>query len=326
MSHKVESMAWANEVPWHGLGVQVADTLTPAQMLKASQCDWTVSKRRIYMDGKDQHGKAAKIEVPQEFALVRDSDQSVLSMVGSSYEPVQNETVFEFFKDFCKAGKLKIETAGSLWGGRYVWVLARVNADFQVGKSDEVRPYILMMSPHVFGKALLFQYTPIRVVCWNTLTYALGEKLRGDGSGFRILHSQDFKVKSEEAKLALKLALDQTTEFKAASILLAKKRATDEKVGEFFLRVLRPTATKTELADMKKTPVLVPKFQLALEKAPGAQLVTAKGTWWGALNAVSYIIDHEIGRDRQTGLKNAWLGYHANTKMRALKLAMEYAK
>ena len=33
MAHAVETMAYAGEVPWHGLGKQVLPDLTPEQML-----------------------------------------------------------------------------------------------------------------------------------------------------------------------------------------------------------------------------------------------------------------------------------------------------
>lgn len=323
MAHKVETMAWANEVPWHGLGDMVDGKQTPAQMCKASKTNWTVSKQALYVMKGGKH-----VAVPGEFALMRDSDGTVFDIVGDVYKPVQNEQVFEFFKKFCDAGHMTMETAGSLWGGRYVWVLARINKDFAIGKTDEVRPYLLIMSPHQHGKSLLMQYTAIRVVCWNTLTMAIGASLKGDGQGFRMPHSQAFDVKKEEAEKVLKLMVDQTAEFKQASELLAKKKVTKEKVEQFFIDVLSPKKTddKSEEKETKRTPVLLPKFRAALEHAPGAQLATAKGTWWGALNAVTYIIDHEVGSDRQTALKGAWLGNHANTKRRALAMAIERAK
>lgn len=323
MTDAVETMAFANELPWHGMGVQVKPNITPAAMLKAAKLDWGVVKSQTYIDVA---GKMVKID--GQFALVRDSDNQILSpSVGAKYKPVQNVETLNFFKEFCEAGKMTLETAGSLWNGRYVWALARLGKDFSIGKGDEVRPYVLIMSPHVFGKALIMQYTPIRVVCWNTLNLALGSSLKGDGTGFRMPHSRDFKVEAEVAKQVLGLASKQTDEFKAASIVLSKKKATKEKVEEYFCRVLDFDPKDKEVkAGKVRTPVMLPKFRAALERAPGADMITAKGTWWGALNAVTYIVDHDTGRDRQTALKNAWIGNHANTKRQALELAIEYAK
>lgn len=323
MTDAVETMAWANQVPWHGLGVQVKPNITPAAMLKAAKLDWEVLKSQKFVQLDDK-----MVKLDGQYALIRSTDGRVLTpSVGAKYKPVQNADTLNFFKEFCEAGKMTMETAGSLSNGQYVWALARLGKDFSVGKEDEVRPYVLIMSPHVFGKALIMQYTPIRVVCWNTLNMALGAGLRGDGTGFRMPHSRDFKVEAEVAKQVLGLASKQTEEFRAASIVLAKKKASKEKVEEFFCRVLDFDPKKDKDADGKvRTPVMLPKFRAALEHAPGAQMVTSKGTWWGALNAVTYIVDHVNGKNRQTALKNAWLGNHANTKRTALDLAIEYAK
>lgn len=321
MAHKVETMAYAGETPWHGLGFKTHNKMTPKQMQGVSQTDWTVSKRPIHFDSK---GKM--IPIPGQFAIVRDSDESVLTMVGSTYKPVQNEQMFDFFTKFTKAGHMTMETAGSLAGGKYVWALARVGKDFKIGaggkKPDNVAPFLLILSPHVHGKALVMQYTAIRVVCWNTLNMALGSMLKGSKHAFKMAHSSKWEVEKEEAEKVLGIAMAQTEEFKDASNLMAKTKAKKEDVEAFFKRVLR-----VELfPDKKKVPVMLPKFRAALEKAPGASLASAAGTWWGALNAVTYVVDHETGVTRDTALRGAWIGNHAQTKRRALSLALELAK
>lgn len=318
MAHRVETMAFANEVPWHGLGFNEKATASVAQWMKSSKTNWGVSKIPVTITLP----KKGLTTVKGEFALVRDSDESVLSMVGATYKPVQNAEVFEFFRKFCEAGHMTMETAGSLSNGRYIWVLARVGNNFAIGPTkarDEIRPYLLIMSPHVFGKALTIQYTTVRVVCWNTLNMALGSGLKGDGTGYRMLHSKKWEFAKEEAEHALGLAMKQTAEFKEAAAFLATKKAAEKQVEDFFKDVLRVKA------DAKKAPVAINKFRAALEGAPGAQLVTAKGTWWGALNAVTYIADHANGSKRETALTNAWTGHQRGIKRRALKLALEAA-
>jgi phage/plasmid-like protein (TIGR03299 family) len=326
----VETMAYAGEVPWHGLGNKVSNKLSPAMMLKAAQLDWTVSKRETAF--KTKSGKWEPRT--DEFALVRDSDEFRLSNVGLTYKPVQNEEALDFFKKFVVAGKMEMETAGALWGGRYVWALARLGHDFKLAKGDEVRGYLLLSQPHVFGKAMVIQFTPIRVVCWNTLTYAIGADLKGKAGAFTMPHSTKFddsvKKRAEEA---LGLATHQMDEFKQAATLLAKKKATPKSVEEYFCNVLefdpktkQVKAKPTDETKVQREPRMLPQFREALEKAPGQDLSTAKGTWWGALNAVTYVVDHEMGRDRSTALRNAWLGHSAKVKRRAVTLALEEAK
>ena len=110
MSHEVETMAYANETPWHGLGTPVADNLTPAQMLEAAGLNWQVKKKALVVDELDH-------VLSSHYALVRDTDSKILGVCGSDYNPTQNQEVFEFFDKFCKAGDMKMETAGSLHGG-----------------------------------------------------------------------------------------------------------------------------------------------------------------------------------------------------------------
>lgn len=321
MTAAVETMAYANEVPWHGLGNKVTDKMSPAQMLKAAELDWTVDKQDIFL-------KSGK-KIPNQFALVRSTDKTVLSVVGSTYKPVQNEIALDFFKKFTDAGHMHMETAGSLWYGRYVWALARLGSDFKLAGGDEVRGYLLVSQPHVRGKAMVIQFTPIRVVCWNTLTYALGGSLNGKGgSSFRMPHSQEFnddiRAAAEEA---LGLAGDQQKEFQEAATLLAKKKAKPEQVEEYFCEILKfdpKKADKTKKGELK-VPRALPKFQAALTYAPGQQMPSATGTWWGAYNAVSYVVDHQMGKERDTALRNAWLGAAARTKRRAFNLALDKA-
>jgi phage/plasmid-like protein (TIGR03299 family) len=335
MAHGIETTAWKGEKPWHGLGVEVTQDLSPAEMMQAAGLDWTVSKRKVYF-AESGDDKAKHKAFPGKFVLTRDSDNQPLDVVGETYKPVQNADAFEFFKKFTDAGHMTMETAGSLWTGRYVWALARLGKDFKLGKNDEVRGFLLLSQPHVHGKAMLMQFTAIRVVCWNTLTFAIGADLRGKGSAFRMPHSTKFdesvKMAAEEA---LGISHKQMDTFKDAATLLSKKKIGDEAVKEYFTEVLqyKPVdPNKAKKLNKKgeeqeaRTPRLLPKFLEALETSPGAAMVTAKGTLWGAVNAVTFTIDHEDGRERSTALRNAWLGHKANIKRRALDLALDRAK
>lgn len=322
MAHNIETTAWATTEPWHGLGEKVSNNLSAEQMLKAAGLDWTVSKRPIF------HKVGDEMQViDKEFVLARDKDNAVLSLTGSMYKPVQNADAMEFFKKFVTEAKMTMETAGSLWGGRYIWGLARVGKDFKLDKTDEVRSYLLLCQPHVFGKAMTIQFTSIRVVCWNTLCFALGESLKGNGSAFRMPHSVEFTngVK-EQAAVALGLATEQMAEFKEAATLLNKAKAEKKEVEEFFCEVLRfdPKTAEKKKDGEEREPKMLPRFREALVHAPGQNL--GVGTWWSAVNAVTYTVDHMTGRERSTALRSAWLGGRAELKRRAFNIALEKAK
>lgn len=322
MSHELESMAWTGETPWHGLGNKVSGNLTPKEMLRAANLNWKVEKKRLVVEG-------TRTKVPDRYALVRSTDKSILSVVGSHYKPVQNEVAADFFKKFVKAGHMSMETMGSLHSGRYIWALARINKDFSIGRgsnADEVRGYLLLLSPHLFGKALILLLTPIRVVCWNTLQLSLG---RAGDSRFSMPHSMEFNEEARKAaEMALGLSQQQMDEFEDAARLLAKKMAKPKAVELYFNEVLE--FDPTEAVKLKDGGIREPKmlvgFRDALVSAPGHDLKTAEGTWWGALNAVTATVDHATGRVRDTALATAWAGYTSVIKRRAFDLAIERAR
>jgi len=325
MTDAVETMAYAKSggLPWHGLGEPVTNKLTPEAMLKVAKIDWTVSKRPVFWDPKGD-GKMVKIDDKE--LLVRDTDQHPLSMVGANWKPVQNLQAVDFMTKFVKEAKMEMETMGSLWYGKYIWALARIKkSDFAIQK-DELRTYILLCSPHVLGHALSISYTNVRVVCWNTLTMALGSSLKGKGKhAFNNPHSIEFTddVKAQAAE-ALGLAVKQTEEFKQVVAMLAKKKAAEDKVEAYFANVMQYDPEKAK-KEGRPEPRIINKFREALVHAPGQDLNTAKGTWWGALNAVTHVVDHNLGRDRDTALRTAWFGQKAGYKRRALDLAMQAA-
>ena len=110
MAHEVETMAYAGAVPWHGLGVAVSNDLAPRQMMEKAGLDWSVEKIPTYARVGDQ-------EIPTGVeALVRSSDNKVLTQVGANWNPVQNEEAFDFFAEYCAAGDMEMHTAGSLKG------------------------------------------------------------------------------------------------------------------------------------------------------------------------------------------------------------------
>jgi len=324
MAHEVESMAWAGDVPWHGLGVQVEHDLTPHEMLVAAGLDWTVSARPLKT--------TTDIPVLDYRVLMRDSDESQFGVCGSNYVPFQNEKVFEFFKKFTDAGHMEMNTAGSLKGGQHVWGLAKINKGFTLPGGDEVEGYLLLSQPHQWGKSLIMKFTPTRVVCNNTLTYALGESSKGQ---FRMPHIQEFDASViAKAEDALGLASNQMDQLKHNAEFLASKEFTDKKVDEYIAKLFQPELLAPSQIKDVKSDVVVDFQQFkrtaslvreAIWKQPGHDLPT-KNTWWAAANAVTYVVDHKLGRERDAAMFNAWFGRNATLKRNAIDLAQEYAK
>lgn len=308
MAHQVETMAYTNQVPWHGLGHYVAKAPDVDGMLKAAQLNWSVEKQPMFL------GDEERTEVPGKSALVRSSDGKVLDVVGSQYKPTQNTEAFEFFREFVDAGGATMETAGSLRGGQFVWGLANLNASFTMAGGDEVKGYLLVASPHKQGKSLLVRFTTVRVVCNNTLTLALGE----GGTEFRMSHRRSFdEVTRTEAKDALGIAREQMGTFERNARKLKRMKMTQREVIEVLAPIYQEKAPVGNIADDFEAngSIRMKRLVDVLSNAPGAQPDNA----WGVLNAVTYYSDHLASRTNDKRLTNAWFGKTANDKERVLE-------
>jgi phage/plasmid-like protein (TIGR03299 family) len=308
MAHEVESMAYSGEVPWHGLGVQVIDDLTPDQMLVKAGLDWTVDKVPTYIDYNDQ-------KIPTEdSALVRSSDGKILSVVSDDWHPVQNHEAFEFFNDFVMAGDMKMHTAGSLKEGKNVWALAKVNESFEILGGDKVDSYLLFSNPHEYGRSIDIRFTPIRVVCNNTLTMALGTS---SDLMVRLNHRRSFD--GEMVKRTLGIAHNKMATYKEAAEFLSSKRYNEESLSN-YLRELFPSLSKENKEVMSRP---AEQVLAVVDTQPGAEF--APGSWWSAFNSVTYATDHLLGHSNESRIQSAWYGQNRQRKINALNKAIEYA-
>jgi phage/plasmid-like protein (TIGR03299 family) len=313
MSHEVETMAYAGELPWHGLGTEVSNELTPLQMMQKAGVDWEVEQQKIVTE--------SGLEINDKVALVRTSDNTLLDVTGKDWKPVQNEEAFTFFSEFVAAGDMEMHTAGSLKEGRNVWALAKVKESFDVFGEDRVDSYLLFSNPHQYGKAVDVRFTPIRVVCNNTLTFSLQSASK---NSVKVGHRTAFDA--DTVKETLGLASEKFAKYKEMAQFLGSRKVTAEALIQYYNDVFPTTSRKEE-----KTPVVVYDDMSkaakmcydALEVQPGAQF--AAGTWWQAFNSVTYYTDHLQGRNSENRLHNQWFGYNQAKKVTAAEKAVAYA-
>jgi phage/plasmid-like protein (TIGR03299 family) len=314
MAHELEivngvaQMAYVGETPWHGLGTRVPADVSPAQMLEKAGLDWTVEKKPLFFDNL---GESQEIE---QRALVRTSDNKVMTIVSDEWKPVQNVEAFEFFNDFVAAGEMSMHTAGSLKDGKMVWALAKVQDSFELFGGDTVESYLLFSNPHEFGRSIDIRFTPIRVVCNNTLTMSLAGQA---SNGVRINHRQTFD--GDLVKEMLGVAKDKLASYKEQAAFLGSKRFSNETLTEYFNRVF-PSLSQ----DKDKVSRQADDAMNYLHSQPGAEF--AEGSWWQAFNTVTYMTDHVMGRSADTRLTSAWYGLNKSKKEKALELAIDYAE
>jgi phage/plasmid-like protein (TIGR03299 family) len=313
MSGEVETMAYAGEVPWHGLGNNVSNDLSPRQIMVESGTDWMVEKigATVKIGGIDKDINRA--------ALVRSSDNKILDTVTREWCPLQNEDAFQFFHDFVMAGDMEMHTAGSLKGGQIVWCLAKIKDGFIVAGKDHVESHLLFTNPHQFGKAIDIRFTPIRVVCWNTLCLAMGTGSTFDQQQVvRLSHRKAFEP--EKAKELLGIAHSKLVTYKEAAEFMAGVRFNDDALNRYFREIFPKKTSKKEEASISRN------HSIALDvirSQPGADM--AEGTWWQAFNAVTYMTDHLMGRAVDSRLQSAWFGSNRDLKTKALTLATAFA-
>lgn len=317
MSHEIElntdgtaRMCYAGQVPWHGLGKVIPSDLTPDQILQEAGLDWTVEKIPAYAT------IAGEKKTVGWSALVRSEDNKVLDVVSDDWNPVQNSEAFEFFNDFIAEGGMTMETAGSLRGGQVVWALAKVQDSFELFGGDRVDSYLHFTNFHKYGCSTDVRFTPIRVVCNNTLTLSLNTKVE---RMVKISHRRQFD--GDNVKLMLGVAQEKLSKYKEMAAFLGSKRYTADSMVDYFKSVFPVSGPDNAKKEISKSA----KISLAtVETQPGAEF--ARGSFWQLFNAVTHYTDHLAGKSADTRLQSAWYGVNKGLKVRALETAIEMAE
>lgn len=319
--HLVESMAYAGQVPWHGLGNPVSPEMTPDEMLLAAGLNWPVHclPGRFKLDGKVYETTEVKI-------LVRDyrGEVEVMGPAGPEYVPVQNKEVVDFFKGFTNEAGVILETAGSLDSGRYVWALARFTQDWTM-MDEKFNNYLLIVSPHIWGRSLKIFYTPIRVVCNNTIMMALrGQSL--SKVSYRHLHHAEFdQGRMKKAREIVGLSQAYADAFQGTAQLLAKIKADEAAAAKFFSKLFVPGLANAKTEEQLDNSQI--QYWMGLRDSQiGGKTEAADGTYWGLFNTVTFAFDHVRGNSVETRLESAWFGTGASKKLEALEVAKELAK
>lgn len=240
MAANVETMFYVRETPWHGLGTRVMEAPTSKEALIAAGLDWKVLQEPIYT------GTEETIEGYR--ANVRETDRRVLGVVSERYKVIQNEEAFAFTDALLGEG-VRYETAGSLQGGRKVWMLAHMPHEYIIS-GERISPYLLFSNTHDGSGAVKVALTPIRVVCNNTLNLALNTAKRC----WTTIHTGDIKNKMQEAKNTLLLAETYMDSLGKEFENLRMKKLSDKQVME-YIEILLPMedgSTPQQIRNMKR--------------------------------------------------------------------------
>lgn len=298
MAHNVESMFSAGRVvPWHyeltkDVTKLIQEAPTSKDALQLAGLDWTVEQKPVYMENG--------IVIPNYKANVRNTDGSCLGIVTDRYKIVQNTEAFEFTDAIVgetENGVVRYETAGSLCGGRKIWLLAKMPTKKIL--DDDVDPYMFFSNSHDGSGAIKIGMTPIRICCANTLAMALNSAKRS----WSTKHVGDMQSKLEEAKLCLQMAdkYMQNLDIEADRLANATlyKEQIDEILDELFPITDNDTDRKKQNVQSAKDSFYVAYFMPDILKFGESA--------WRAVNAMSDMVTHSTPkRNTASYNENRW--------------------
>ena len=288
MAAFVESMVYTREKPWHGLGTKVEEAPTSADALRLAGLDWRVEQKNIQLCGGSK--------IPGYKANVRSTDGKVLGVVSDRYRIVQNADAFEF-TDSIIGGDVRYETAGSLNGGKKIWLLAKLPETEIAG--DKTEPYLCFSNTHDGSGAVRVCMTPIRVVCNNTLNLALDSAKRA----WSVRHTGSLQSKMHEARACLRMANTYMGALAEKADRMANTTITRDQLNRILdeLFPMDEHTTEREKQNIKK---LRDEYMVCYF-AP--DLVKFRDTAWGAYNAMSDMITHNAPlRKTENYRENNW--------------------
>lgn len=306
MGHEIDSstgrpaIAYVGDNPWHGLGEKLPHGAPIEVWLRAARLEWELKRLPVQylVDGRVR-------TMDDRFVLVRNDTHGALSVVSSDYQIVQPKEVLEFYRELMDLYGYALETAGALDGGRKVWALARTGVTDAAdnGGKDKLAAYLLLATSCDKTLATTAAFTSIRVVCKNTLFFAMEDINTERRPQVKVPHNLRFDA--DQVKQELGLMDDAWSGFIAKVRGMVGCRMKRDAASSFFEDLLlQKNGTALSNKARREHEAIVALFG----SAPGQDLDSAKGTLWGAVNAVTYYVDHVRSGSAADRLDSAWFG------------------
>ncbi len=326
------------EKAWHGLGQIVEGYPTSAEALKFAGLDYAVEKRKLFTyDNENQAAdedieiKIPEMEVPNYFATVRTDNETVLGVVGRDYEVVQNTDAFSFFDAIVDGDGIQYETAGALGKGERVFVTAKLPDYIRVGNDDLIEQYLFLTTSHDGFGSITAAFTPIRIVCNNTLNAAL----RNCSNAIKIRHTANAKERLEEAHKLMGITNQLSIQLEEIFNRWTKISITDSEVKKLIQMALVPNKEVLQNIQAGKDDELSTCFKNMTDAAfeyamtnETQQLETTKGSLFGAYNGVTgYFQNIRTYKNDETKLKSLLFGGTGQMRtQKAFNLCEHFAK
>lgn len=308
MAHEITSddqvISARNITPWHGLG-EIKESFDINDLYRIM--GWKVEKIALQtVTGLKTNG----------FATVRmnqdDSNQIVLSTtLTKNYKILQNHQLIDTVKPFVEQGCM-IETAGTLKQGQKVWILLRLSSNIFVSANDEIKTFILVSNDHSGKNAAQIGTVAIRVVCNNTLTQAHSS----DTSNLvKIYHKGDVAGNMDFVASTLDHFNGQFKVYGEQLQKLAGQSITLEQLQAYTRQCFK------EMINMDNEKKITDKVEAVFNN----EIESAKGSVYGAYQAVNWYINHNKDSNLDTKLNSLIYGQKRMLDQRAFKLALDLA-
>jgi len=316
MAHNIneEKRVFTVGKSWHGLGTVVNKEVKASEAIKLAQLDYQVKKSDLFTDDR---------KINSHVAIIREDTKDILGITTPKYQIVQNVDSFSFFDTVVGEGQAIYHSAGALGLGERIWILAKLPNDIIVNKDDIVEKYLCLTTSHDGKSSLQMYFTPVRVVCQNTLNMSMSDSK----NGISIRHSAQYKSRIEEARKVLDISINYYQQFENIIQSMENRPMQDKELNEYFDKILGVNDDK-EISTRKENQKsdLVSLF----EHGKGQKLGN-KHSLWKAYNAVTEYVDNyrtikNIDKDKTNKLQSIWFGSGAKLKEKAYNEALVLVK
>jgi len=299
--------------PWEGVGKKLDQPESVAEAIDQAGLNWRAEKKELFLE--DGTGISHK-------AVVRSDTQDVLGVVGPRWTPYQNADAFKWFQPFIDGKEAVFSTAGCLKKGAIVWILAKLNRDnSEIVQGDEIEKYLLLSNSHDGKLSVRVGFTPIRIVCVNTLHMAHSS---ARSQMVRVRHGANVQSNVDSLQDVINAA-DANFESTAEQYrFLASRQINSQDLNNYVKIVLGKE--KVENADLAtRTKNQMQDIIALVESGRGNNAPNVSGTWWAAYNGVTEWLNYNRGRNADNRLTSLWFGPNASVNKLAFETAVELA-
>lgn len=315
MSHNInEDRVFTVGKSWHGLGTIVEKEKTAKEAITLAKLDYRVKHTPLYISTNNTNKEVDKV------AIIREDNNEVLGITTPKYKIVQNVDAFSFFDVVVGEGQAIYHSAGALGKGERIWILAKLPNDIVMG-DDIIEKYLCLTNSHDGKSSLRMYFTPVRVVCQNTLNMSMADASKG----IAIRHTGNINYKVQEARRILGLSINYYNQFEQIVKEMENRELQDKELNNYFNIVLEINDKTSTRKENQKLDLL------SLVDSGKGQKLGNKHSLWKAYNSVTEYVDHyrtvkNVKNDATNKLSSIWFGSGAKLKEKAYNQALELIK